>query len=60
MEIRWVTINRLSEITGYTIGALKQKVYQGIFVQGIHYRKSPDGRIHFDLKRYEEWVCQQE
>lgn len=53
---KWITIQKLAEATGYSEKALRNKIMRGDFLQGIHYRKSPDGRIHFNLEAYEKWV----
>lgn len=44
-----VTIKKLAELSGYTEGALRKKIHDGVFVESVHFQKSPDGRIHFDL-----------
>ncbi|NNM68051.1 MAG: excisionase [Spirochaetales bacterium] len=54
--MKFVTIQKLAELTGYSVAALKVKIQRGTFAQGIHFVKSPDGRIHFDTEAYEEWV----
>lgn len=51
-----ITAKKLADLSGYTEGALRKKIHDGIFVQGVHFLKSPDGRIHFDLQEYEKWV----
>lgn len=54
--IKTVTAKKLAEISGYTEAALRKKIHDGVFKQGIHFVKSPDGRIHFDIREYEKWV----
>lgn len=51
-----VTLKKLSELSGYSESALRKKIHDGVFKQGIHFVKSPDGRIHFDIQEYEKWV----
>jgi hypothetical protein len=51
-----VTAKKLADLSGYTEGALRKKVHDAIFVEGIHFVKSPDGRIHFILKEFNKWV----
>lgn len=53
---KYVTVKKLSEQCGYTEKAIRRKIEEGIFIQGIHYLKAPDGRIHFDLVQYEKWL----
>lgn len=55
--INLITTKKLAELTGYSVGALrKKKIHDGIFRQGVHFVKSPDGRIHWNIQEYEKWV----
>jgi hypothetical protein len=55
-EIKYVTIQKLAEDTGYTVGALRRKIERGQFIEGVHFKHSPDGRIQFNLEAYNQWV----
>ncbi len=52
----YITLAKMSELTGYTSGALHKKIHDGVLIEGVHYFRSPDGRIHFDIEEYEKWV----
>ena len=54
--MKWVVIKKLAELTGYTENAIRAKTKRGIWLCGEHWRKAPDGRIHFNLKEIEAWV----
>ena len=54
--LKTVTAKKLPELSGYSEGALRKKIHDGIFQQGVHFTKSPDGRIHFLIQEYEKWV----
>lgn len=54
--IKYVTIQKLSEMSGYSVGALRRKIERGQFLEGVHFRHSPDGRIQFNLEAYQQWV----
>lgn len=54
--IRWVLINRFAELTGYSEKAVRCKIGEGVFIQGVHYKKAPDGRICIDLTAFDRWV----
>lgn len=54
--MNWITIQKLSELSGYTVPALRMKMERGVFIEGVHYKRAPDGRIHFNIKAYEAWV----
>jgi hypothetical protein len=56
--LKTVTAKRLAELSGYSEGALRKKIHDDVFVQGIHFRKSPDGRIQFILEEYNKWVLE--
>lgn len=56
MNLPLVTIQKLAEESGYTVEALRAKILRGQFAEGIHYIKSPDGRIHFYVEAYLQWV----
>jgi uncharacterized membrane protein len=51
-----VTKKKLAELTGYTVAAIETKVRDGVWREGVIYVKSPDGRLHFNLEEYENWV----
>lgn len=53
---RYVRINKFVELTGYTERAVRGKIYDGIWVEGKHFRKAPDGNICMNLEAYERWV----
>jgi hypothetical protein len=55
-ELDFVTIKKLADLTGYTTRAIQSKLYEGVWQEGRHYRKAPDGRVHISLKAYSAWV----
>jgi hypothetical protein len=44
------------ELTGYTEKAVRGKIYEGVWVEGKHFRRAPDGNICINLEAYEAWV----
>lgn len=54
--INMVTIKKLAELTGYSEAALRKKVHDNVFKEGIHYVRSPDHRIQVDLEAYILWI----
>jgi hypothetical protein len=52
----YVTLQKLAEETGYSVEALEAKIKRGQFAEGVHYIKAPDGRIHFKVEAYLEWL----
>jgi hypothetical protein len=54
--INYVRVSRFAELTGYTEKAARRKIEEGIWVEGTHYRRAPDGSVLMSLKGYEKWV----
>ena len=54
--IKWVTIQKLSELTGYTRDAISKKIDRGQWPEGVMWKKSPDGRRQINLEAYNLWV----
>ncbi len=55
-SLKWVTTKKLAELTGYTEGAIKQKISRGQWPEGIMWKKSPDGRRQINVEAYKKWV----
>ena len=54
--INYVRVSRFAALTGYSEKATRRKIEEGIWVEGVHYRRAPDGSILMNLKGYEKWV----
>ena len=48
--MKWVLINRLIELLRYTRDAIYAKKKSGVWREGIHWRKVPDGHLFFNLE----------
>jgi len=59
ISLQWMLIPMFSALTGYTEKAVRRKVEDGVWINGKHYRKAPDGRITMNLQEYYKWVEQQ-
>lgn len=53
---KYVLIVKFADDTGYSDKAVRRKIEDGVWVEGVHYRRAPDGRIHIDTEAYEKWV----
>ena len=53
---RWVLIDVIAEVTGYTKEAIRSKRKKGVWRDGVHSRKAPDGRVFYDLEAIWKWV----
>ena len=54
--LQYITINKLAEISGYSIEAIRQKRKNGVWLENIHWKKAPDNRILFNHKKIVEWI----
>lgn len=54
--LKWVLIPKFCELTGYTPGAVNSKIDKGVWAEGVHWKKSPDGKRQINLQEYEKWV----
>lgn len=51
-----VLIRKAAEATGYTEKAIRRKIEEGTWRQGLEYVKAPDNHILIDLKAVEQWA----
>ena len=56
MSVRFVTLKRFEQMTGYTEKAARAKMTRGDWLRDREYVKAPDGHILMDLEAYERWV----
>lgn len=54
--VRYIRIKKFSELTGYTDKAVYEKIRTGVWAEGLHYVRAPDGHILIDLEGYEKWA----
>lgn len=56
MECRYVTVRRFSELSGYTESAIYSKMNSGVWIEGVHYKRAPDGKPLMDMEEYYKWA----
>jgi len=54
--MEWVTIKKCVELSGYTRKAIENKKGKGIWKQGKHWVKAPDGRILINIQAIQSWI----
>ena len=54
--MKWVLINKVIELVGYTDDAIRAKIKRGIWLSGVHWKKAPDGRLFFNLEAIQKWI----
>lgn len=52
----WLKLNRFCELSGYTEYAVRSKISQGKWKEGVIWMKACDGRIHINWEAYQAWV----
>lgn len=54
--MRFATIGKFSELSGYTPDAIRSKIKRGDWIQGHEWQCAPDGRTLIDVEEVEAWV----
>jgi hypothetical protein len=57
--MNWVRIKKAAEYSGYTEKAIRRKMQDGVWLQGILWTKAPDGCIFINLEAVETWIKSQ-
>ncbi len=57
--MKWVRDNIIAKESGLTVEAIRCKKKKGIWVEGEHWVKGPDGRTWYNKEAIEEWVVSQ-
>lgn len=56
INIRYVLVEKMAELTGYTPKAIDKKIDDGIWIKGREWIKAPDGRRFVDVEGFNKWV----
>ena len=54
--MKWVTIKKAAELSGYAAKAIERKREQGVWIEGDIWIKAPDGRILISTEGIERWA----
>jgi hypothetical protein len=54
--VKWVLINKVVELVGYTDDAIRSKIKKGVWLCDVHWKKAPDGRLHFNIEAIQKWI----
>lgn len=52
----WIRGSILEQIAGFSQDAQKQKRAAGVWLEGIHWKKAPDGHVMYNWRAIDEWV----
>ena len=55
----YLTIDKFAMLSGYTAGAIRAKVAEGVWVEGDEYIRAPDNRVLVSVGGFEQWVQKQ-
>lgn len=53
---KWIRGNVLATAAGYTPDAQKHKRASGEWLEGIHWKKAPDGHIVYNWRAIDDWA----
>jgi hypothetical protein len=54
--MKWVTIKKAAELSGYSAKAIEHKRAEGVWLEGDVWIKAPDGRILISIEGIEQWA----
>mgnify|MGYP000621400342 CR=1 FL=1 len=52
----WVLLKKYCELSGESRDSFNSKRRRALVAEGLHYRKSRDGRIWVNIEEMERWV----
>jgi chromatin remodeling complex protein RSC6 len=58
--LRFITIKKFSNLSGYTEKAIQRKIESHIWIEGQQYIRAPDNRTLIDIQGYEKWAAKQQ
>ena len=53
---KWVKSSLLAKLNGYSLDAQEKKRARGVWIEGIHWIKAPDGNIMYNLRAIDLWA----
>ena len=56
VQNRWLLLSEWTKRSGYSKDAFNGKRNAGIWIEGQHWIKSPDGKIQVDWRAIEDWI----
>ncbi len=54
--VKWVTVKRAAEITGYSVSSIEHKIQSGMWAQGVEWKWADDNRQMVNLEAVDNWV----
>lgn len=53
---RWVTVNKMAELTGLSVEAIRAYIKKGHLRLQVHWIKASNGRTMIHVERFNEWL----
>lgn len=53
---KWLRAKRYSELSGITPDGISKKRQLGVWLEGQHWKKAPDGNIMINWQECDKWV----
>lgn len=54
-----VLLQEYAKRSGYTEKAIREKIYKGVWAEGVHYYRAPDRHIVINVAEVEKWQRKQ-
>ena len=54
--VKFITVKKYAELTGYSEEAIRQKTKKGIWILNKEVTKAPDGRLMINIEEVEAWI----
>lgn len=54
--MKWVKLNKYCELSGDTVKAVYTRRSRGVWIEGVHSRLAPDGKLWVNLEEIAKWV----
>ena len=55
---KWILQKKYAELTGLSVIAMKFKRRRGQWIEGVHWRRGPDGNVWINTEEVDLWVEQ--
>lgn len=54
--MKYLTVAKFSVESGYSEEAIRAKIKNGVWLEGMVWKRAPDGRVLISTEGYERWV----
>ncbi|SEO77118.1 hypothetical protein SAMN02800692_2041 [Luteibacter sp. UNC138MFCol5.1] len=54
--MKYMTVAKFAVESGYSEEAIRAKIKNGVWLEGMVWKRAPDGRVLISTEGYERWV----